>query len=805
MSDYNITAVTRRKVYSGSAGTGPYAFTFPVISQTDIAVYKNSTKLTLTTNYTVTISSANGTGSVTLVVAATGSDQITIVGSRTIQRTTDFVTAGDLSAASLNEQLDGEIIMIQQIAEENKRTLKAPVYDLEAAEDGGTLNMVLPTAALRAGNVLAFDSTGNPIATEEIGDYRGNWATSTLYAKRDLIKDTSNNNVYRANTQHTSTGSQPISSNADSAKWDLIVDAAAAGTSATAAAASASAASSSASAASSSASSATSSASSASTSASTATTQASNASTSATNAASSASSASTSATNASNSASSASSSAALAAAAVAGGLYSSVIDKSANYTVALADAGDLIRVTTTSGAVTITLPQISTVSDGFKVAIVKWTSDANAVNIVRSGSDTINGATSASVGSQYAQTTFVADFETNQWFASSSGLGSTNVVVDAFNGTGSQTAFTLSGDPGTENNTYVYVSGVYQAKATYSLSTTTLTFSTAPPSGTANIEVVWTQPLPVGTPSDGTVTTAKIVDANVTTAKIVDANVTAAKLATNAVTTAKILDANVTLAKLSATGTPSASNFLRGDNTWAVASSSPTVLTYNSSSTWTKATDVPAGCTMAMIENWGGGGGGPRTTSFGNNVGGGGGGAYDFIVIPISSLGATETVTVGAAGLGATTTAAGGVGGNSSFGSWITATGGAGGANAGGQSPFYMTSSTTGGGGTNIAGFYVGSYTTDGTTNYPNPQTFNGGGGGISSGGLAAQPSVYGGGGGGCNAATAAGTSRFGGNGGTASATPTAGTQPGGGGASATVINTNGSNGGAGRVKVTMW
>lgn len=270
MSDYNITAVTRRKVYSGSAGVGPYAFTFPVISQTDIAVYKNNTKLTLTTNYTVSINSTNGTGSVTLVVAATGSDQITIVGSRTIQRTTDFVTAGDLAAASLNEQLDGQIIMIQQIAEENKRTLKAPVYDLEALEDGGTLNMVLPTSAQRANNVLAFDASGNPVATEEIGDYRGNWATSTLYAKRDLIKDTSNSNIYRANTEHTSSGSQPISSNTDSAKWDLIVDAAAAGTSATAAAASASAASSSASAASSSASSASSSASAASGSASSA-------------------------------------------------------------------------------------------------------------------------------------------------------------------------------------------------------------------------------------------------------------------------------------------------------------------------------------------------------------------------------------------------------------------------------------------------------------------------------------------------------------------------------------------------------
>lgn len=164
MADYNITAVTRRKVYSGSAGVGPYAFTFPVLVQTDLAVYKNSTKLTLTTDYTVTINGTNGTGSITLVVAATSNDTITIIGARAIQRTTDFVTAGDLAASSLNEQLDANIIMTQQLAEENKRTIKAPPYDPESTEDGGTLNMTLPAKADRAGKVLAFDTDGNPSA-----------------------------------------------------------------------------------------------------------------------------------------------------------------------------------------------------------------------------------------------------------------------------------------------------------------------------------------------------------------------------------------------------------------------------------------------------------------------------------------------------------------------------------------------------------------------------------------------------------------------------------------------------------------
>tara|TARA_B100000424_G_scaffold137551_1_gene104325 strand:- start:458 stop:3265 length:2808 start_codon:yes stop_codon:yes gene_type:complete len=65
----------------------------------------------------------------------------------------------------------------------------------------------------------------------------------------------------------------------------------------------------------------------------------------------------------------------------------------------------------------------------------------------------------------------------------------TDSVVDTFTGTGSQTAFTLSRQPLTENNTLVYVSGIYQDKSTYSVSGTTLTFSTAPANG-VSIEVV---------------------------------------------------------------------------------------------------------------------------------------------------------------------------------------------------------------------------------------------------------------------------------------------------------------------------
>ena len=239
MADIPINAIDRRIQFTGNTGLGPFAFTFNILADSDIVVYKNDTLLVLTTDYTIS-TSADGTGSVTLTGSGNGtavvsSDFITIVGGRQLARTTDFVTAGDLLASSLNEQLDSNVIMVQQLDEKIERTLRIDQSDV-------TADMVLPKKDDRANKTLGFDANGLPAVGEEIGDYKGNWAASTTYAIRDLVKDTSTNNIFRANTAHTSSGSQPLTTNVDSAKWDLIVDAAVATTSATNAANSATAA-----------------------------------------------------------------------------------------------------------------------------------------------------------------------------------------------------------------------------------------------------------------------------------------------------------------------------------------------------------------------------------------------------------------------------------------------------------------------------------------------------------------------------------------------------------------------------------
>ena len=157
-----ISNVTRRAVYapSGAGGAGPYSFTFEILAAADIAVYKDDVLLTLTTHYTVTIN-ANGTGSVTitsagLALAPVSPTQYAIVGNRTIQRTSDFVTGGDFFANTLNDELDQQTIFAQQNSEGLARSLQAP------QTDPTSINMTLPRKADRAGKYLAFDDDGNP-------------------------------------------------------------------------------------------------------------------------------------------------------------------------------------------------------------------------------------------------------------------------------------------------------------------------------------------------------------------------------------------------------------------------------------------------------------------------------------------------------------------------------------------------------------------------------------------------------------------------------------------------------------------
>ena len=118
---------------------------------------------------------------------------------------------------------------------------------------------------------------------------------------------------------------------------------------------------------------------------------------------------------------------------------------------------------------------------------------------------------------------------------------SATFAIDSFNGDNSTVNFTLREAPVTTASILVFVGGIRQHTDTYSLSSTTLTFSEAPPTGTNNIQVLF---LGLGAsphiPSDFSVSAIKIQTNAITGDKIAPTTLTGNLLASATITGDKI-------------------------------------------------------------------------------------------------------------------------------------------------------------------------------------------------------------------------------------------------------------------------
>jgi hypothetical protein len=123
--------------------------------------------------------------------------------------------------------------------------------------------------------------------------------------------------------------------------------------------------------------------------------------------------------------------------------------------------------------------------------------------------------------------------------------------TDTFSGTGSQVAFSLSRNVTTPNDILVVINNVEQDPVNYSVAGNILTMTAAPSSGTNNMYVRF--------------------------------------LSTN-LTTIGVNQRAIGVAELSATGTPSASTYLRGDNTWSTVGAAGDIFYINGKTVTTNRT-----------------------------------------------------------------------------------------------------------------------------------------------------------------------------------------------------------------------
>jgi len=210
-------SVKRNQVqFGGDGSTTAFTVNFPYTELDQVKVFLDTTEQTRTTHFTLTDPGATGT--VTFGTAPAAGKLVTIKRETDYLQAIDYVNNDALDAETLEKAFDKLTMMCQQL---DVKIEKSIGFEETVSEvDTTSLKLAAGTSDL-AGKLLAFDSTGAFVTTQEIGTFKGSDTTTTTaaYVVRDLIRDSSNDNVY-----FTKVDAAAGSSLTDTSKFELLVD-----------------------------------------------------------------------------------------------------------------------------------------------------------------------------------------------------------------------------------------------------------------------------------------------------------------------------------------------------------------------------------------------------------------------------------------------------------------------------------------------------------------------------------------------------------------------------------------------------
>jgi hypothetical protein len=315
-------------------------------------------------------------------------------------------------------------------------------------------------------------------------------------------------------------------------------------------------------------------------------------------------------------------------------------------------------------------------------------------------------------------------------------IGNTNTTqaftpaIDYFSGNGSTTAFTLTRPVASVAQVQVVVNNVAQnPSSAFSVSGSTITFTSAPSAGTSNIYVYYTSPITqIIAPGQNTVNSSSLANGAATQIFLDSASATG--------TGAMKLPVGTTAERPTGAAGLIRSNSTTGEPEWYDAVNAA----------WLPFRTGPIYSVSYLVASGGGGG------AYASNSAGGGGGAGGLLTSTASlTPGTAYTITIGAGGAGSTTAANGSNGSSSVLASIATSVGGggAGYGNAGASGSAGSAGGSGGGGGQCTSGTFAGGAGTAGQGfaggNSTNTSGASGGGGAGAVGGNATAAGAVGG------------------------------------------------------------
>jgi len=148
-----------RVQYVADGSQTAFTYAFPIFKTEDLEVWLAAARQS--TGYTITGAGTTVGGTVTFTAAPAADTVVTLRRRVPIERLTDFLESGPLSAQALNTEFDLLTACLQQVGDDQALMLRYADTDLPASA-------VVPDRAVRAGRLLGFDGTGNPAVSDPV-------------------------------------------------------------------------------------------------------------------------------------------------------------------------------------------------------------------------------------------------------------------------------------------------------------------------------------------------------------------------------------------------------------------------------------------------------------------------------------------------------------------------------------------------------------------------------------------------------------------------------------------------------------
>jgi len=148
----SVTSQVPRNVSTAAPGATAFPYDFKVLSKFDLLVQVDGIAKVVDTDFTVTGVGLDAGGDITFLAPMSGGEKVMRRRNMAFERATDYQSLGDLRSPTLNNDQDAPVMMLQQLAESDARSVKLPA-DSTAS---GQLEEIQPLMPL-IGNV---DGTG---------------------------------------------------------------------------------------------------------------------------------------------------------------------------------------------------------------------------------------------------------------------------------------------------------------------------------------------------------------------------------------------------------------------------------------------------------------------------------------------------------------------------------------------------------------------------------------------------------------------------------------------------------------------